>query len=292
MIYKLFTAALTAFFATTNCYALLVGESYGDAGTVFCSGKSQDIKDCDTTLGASGEYGLIMANTDQTTSNGIHWGDRFLNFTTKAQSTDDGLTNTKIIITALPKPNDNANKNAAWLCNDYRDLEKHTDWYLPSIDELDKMYVYAKENNLIGNNCKGEASNGAQCFAGTGRDNENLLYWSSTESDSNSEDNAWAKHFSSGERFKGGGKRNNYLVRAIRSFGPSTSPFNALKKEMIQNNRINALQQGIGDQTAKLDNVVEKQNNTDTEVKRLVELINTMSGKFSELIDNIIKKDQ
>jgi hypothetical protein len=82
--------------------------------------------------------------------------------------------------------------NAASVCDNLVS-GGYTDWYLPSKDELDMMYV-----NLH--------------LQGLG--NFNIYYWSSTEDDS---DNAWGQNFGNGHR------RNDYKyypsdVRAVRAF--------------------------------------------------------------------------
>jgi len=223
MLRKL-AATACVFFTITNCYAASVGDSIG-GGTVFCVSDTEDsIKNCRTDKGASGDYGLIMANEDQANldspNKGITWSKEYS--VTNAQSNDDGAANTKIIITA--RPNDDASNNAAWLCHNYKDLEDpNADWYLPSKDELNKMYTYAKANNLIGKNCAGsKAGGGVQCLVG-GYNDDYKIYWSSTELAGDSEYYAWSQYFSGGYQHGYLGKTNYHLgVRAIRVFNPST----------------------------------------------------------------------
>jgi hypothetical protein len=82
---------------------------------------------------------------------------------------------------------------AARLCNDLVE-GGYSDWYLPSKDELDKLFL---NNVLIG---------------GFTYDN---AHWSSSEFDIN---NSWAQFFSSGVANPSGKGVNNFYVRAIRSF--------------------------------------------------------------------------
>ena len=77
------------------------------------------------------------------------------------------------IIAAFPL--DSPGNNAAWLCRNYRDQEGHKDWYLPSKNELNKMYLYAKANNLIGKGCLGSKRGGVQCLVG-GYDDHSKVY--------------------------------------------------------------------------------------------------------------------
>jgi len=67
-----------------------------------------------------------------------------------------------------------------------------TDWYLPSKDELNKLYLQRK---IVGG------------FTGPN-------YWSSTESDGG---NAWGQSFRNGKQ-NHGNKSSTYLVRAVRAF--------------------------------------------------------------------------
>jgi len=80
---------------------------------------------------------------------------------------------------------------AARLCGDLV-LGGYSDWYLPSKDELDQLYL---NRVAIGG------------FA-------NLFYWSSTEFDNGG---AWIQYFLNGNQF-GNGKYDNVVVRAVRAF--------------------------------------------------------------------------
>jgi hypothetical protein len=70
----------------------------------------------------------------------------------------------------------------------------YTDWYLPSKDELDMMYVNLHLQGLGG-------------FA-------NDMYWSSTENESN---DAWSQDFDGGSQFVNS-KNGAPYVRAVRAF--------------------------------------------------------------------------
>jgi pimeloyl-ACP methyl ester carboxylesterase len=207
-------------FCITCCYAdnyrlVSVGESFG-GGTVFCVSQTSDITQCVTT--GSGYAGLIMANEDQVnydsnSAHGVSWSSEYSR--TGAVSFDNGAVNTAAIVAALPY--DNSTNNVAWLCHSYIDsIEKHTDWYLPAKNELNKMYLYAKANNLIGKDCSGSKVGGVQCLLG-GCSNSEGVYWSSTE-DSDNTGNAWFQWFSDGVQFYNSKVYRPFGARAIRAF--------------------------------------------------------------------------
>jgi hypothetical protein len=210
-------------FSINSCYAVAVGDSYG-GGTVFCVSKTADITTC--VPEGTGDYGLIMANEDQVNfdsnpQHGVTWSSAYKAIGVSAQSLDDGATNTAAILAA--HLGDNSGNNAAHLCRSYKDpIEGHTDWYLPSKNELNKMYVYAKAHNLIGKGCSGDRANGVvRCLVG-GYDDPNKIYWSSSECSGGASGDAWFQGFSSGDRGYLNKVLGRFAVRAIRAFNPST----------------------------------------------------------------------
>ena len=83
------------------------------------------------------------------------------------------------------------------------EINGYSDWYLPSIDELEEMYVAIGKGSEDGN------------IGGF----ENTWYWSSSEYDSNDpvSNYAWIVGFDGGFT-TGGGKKNASKVRVIRDF--------------------------------------------------------------------------
>ena len=134
---------------------------------------------------ASVPHGIIAAPSDQSTA--IQWYNGSY-VTTSATGTAIGTgnanTNTIVSVQGL-------GSYAAKLCSDLV-LNGYSDWYLPSKDELNKLYI---NQALVGG------------FADTG-------YWSSSEYALNA---AWGQSFDDGYKFrhsKGGGA----YVRAVRAF--------------------------------------------------------------------------
>jgi hypothetical protein len=154
-----------------------VGESFG-GGIVFY-------------VDGTGQHGLIAATADQST--GIQWYNG--NFTTTgatATAIGTGLANTTAIISSQI----NTGSYAAKLCADYSltvDGFTYTDWYLPSKDELNQLYLNRVAIGGFANN----------------------VYWSSTEFDSNL---AWSQYFENGVQYNFNKNRTYYYVRAVRAF--------------------------------------------------------------------------
>jgi hypothetical protein len=136
---------------------------------------------------ANTQHGLIAATSDQST--GIRWFNGS-NTVTGARGTaiGTGLSNTDTIIA---RQGATATSYAAGLARAYTG-GGYTDWYLPSKDELNKLYL---NRVLVG----GFASD---------------FYWSSTESDAF---NAQIQNFSNNMQ-SGYFKLNTFYVRAVRAF--------------------------------------------------------------------------
>ena len=135
-------------------------------------------------------HGLIASTVDL--SLGIQWYNGVYTTTGATETAlGTGQSNTTAIVT-----DQGVGSYAAQLCNDYTNPDTGTgvysDWYLPSKEELNKLYL---NKTAIGG------------FA-------NGLYWSSSEYDST---NAWGQNFNDGLQFstiKDSGRR----VRAVRAF--------------------------------------------------------------------------
>ena len=163
---------------------IVIGEAYqgGIIAYILVSG--------DPGFDAITPHGLIAANTSQST--GILWryDDGNYNYiSTGATGTaiGTGLANTNTIIV---EQSGAATSYAAGLARAHNG-GGYTDWYLPSEDELDKLYI---NRVAIGG------------FTSSG-------YWSSTDAEAN----AWYLYFADGVLYYG--PKNNLLrVRAIRAF--------------------------------------------------------------------------
>lgn len=130
-------------------------------------------------------HGIIAAPSDQSTS--ILWDDgAFLVTGASGIALGTGNANTTTIVTAQ-----GAGTYGAKLCDDLN-LNGYTDWFLPSKDELNKLYI---NRVAIGG------------FA-------NAFYWNSTENDMVS---AWLQSFTDGSQFPGS-KNIAARIRAIRTF--------------------------------------------------------------------------
>ena len=162
-------------------YTPNIGETYqgGKVAYVLQSG--------DPGYDATTPHGLIAATSDQST--GIRWYNGSYT-TTGATGTaiGTGLSNTNTIIASQGAT---ATSYAAGLARAYTG-GGYNDWYLPSKDELNILYI---NKVAIGG------------FAG-------VRYWSSTEAGNNF---AWWQEFQSGG-YLNSNKSNSYYVRAIRAF--------------------------------------------------------------------------
>jgi hypothetical protein len=139
---------------------------------------------------------LVVDTNDLSTS--APWATSNVNIS-NVESTWDGLTNTANLIAAGGAGGITAG-TAAVLCDTSTNNGK-TDWYLPAIDELNKLFNNRWEV------AQGITSSGGTQLAFTS-------YWSSTEYDSST---LWYFFFSSGGAFNAF-KNSTYYVRAVRKF--------------------------------------------------------------------------
>jgi curli biogenesis system outer membrane secretion channel CsgG len=123
------------------------------------------------------------------------WGARGTDVKGTSTTTGNGKANTQRVVSALAEREEDG---AALLCS-VLDINGYTDWFLPSMGELDLMYKNLKERGL------GGFGNG--------------YYWSSTQFDSNF---VWVQRFGDGEQFHRlsdfGSKDAARSIRACRQF--------------------------------------------------------------------------
>ncbi|NUM31959.1 MAG: DUF1566 domain-containing protein [Bacteroidetes bacterium] len=135
----------------------------------------------------NGKHGLIAASTDQHTN--IQWcTGSCLATNATATALGTGKTNTQTIVSINKTGN-----HAAAIC-DKLVHNGFDDWFLPSKDELNFLFIQ-KEAGRIGNFLAEE-------------------YWSSTEDD---KDRAWHQHMGNGSTHNEV-KVNAACIRAIRAF--------------------------------------------------------------------------
>ena len=158
------------------------------------------LQDGDTGYVEGETHGLIAAVQDQSY---IRWyNGSYSNTGATGTAVGTGSTNTTTIIT---EQGATATSYAAGLARAYT-AGGYTDWFLPSKDELNKMYLKQTDINTTAS-------------ANSGSDFANVYYWSSTE---NSYVRAWSQNFDTG--FSPPGYQTvslkvitNY-VRAVRAF--------------------------------------------------------------------------
>ena len=148
----------------------------------------------DVGYDANVQHGLIAAPTDQ--SDGVAWG-CYGTLISGADGTaiGTGSQNTADILAGCSGTN-----IAAYLC-DTLTLGGYNDWFLPSKDELNKLYENIGQGNALGlGNIGGFAASS---------------YWSSTEYDNS---NAWTQYFNVGNQYSYYKPSNYFNVRAVRAF--------------------------------------------------------------------------
>lgn len=151
----------------------------------------------------SGQHGLVCAKTDQST--GVRWSAGTpTNTMARGDGTKAGFMNTAIIISN--QGYGDGNTYAARICSELQITEggkTYGDWYLPSKEELNLMYI----NRTTINNTA--TANGGISFTTSS-------YWSSTETGN---DYAWRQNFDNGVQGIGNKELAVAIrVRAIRAF--------------------------------------------------------------------------
>jgi hypothetical protein len=167
-----------------------VGDFYG-GGVVF-----HLFVDGEIGYVAGETHGLIAAVADQ--SSGIRWYNGSY-VTTGATSTAVG-TGSANTTTIIAEQGATSTSYAAGLARAYTD-GTYTDWFLPSIDELNLMYDNIGQGNVLELGNVGNFSN--------------VSYWSSTE---NGHHTAWMQGFGNYGGQNSNYKYKAYYVRAVRAF--------------------------------------------------------------------------
>ena len=150
----------------------------------------------------SGWNNAGVSAADPTRKWGGYGSDNCSPCTALATAIGSGYKNTRAIVLA----NNPDTNNAASLADSYTATVRGVvvdDWYLPSLDELNQMYI---QRDVIGG------------FSSS-------YYWSSTENDWR--ENARRQNFNDGENGSASGRLAEMLVRPIRAFAPPPLPATA-----------------------------------------------------------------
>jgi len=175
--------------ATNNVTTYSVGD-FAHGGVVFW-------------VDETGQHGLVCAKEDQ--NSGMRWyAGTSGNTQAKGDGPFAGKANTVIIIAALVAIGDDGNTYAARICNELQITEEgktYGDWYLPSKEELNLMYLNKSVIDATA------IANGGSAFSFN-------IYWSSSEIINVS---AWVQDFGNGNQ-SSGPKLHSNRVRAVRAF--------------------------------------------------------------------------
>ncbi|MCH8546286.1 MAG: DUF1566 domain-containing protein [Cryomorphaceae bacterium] len=135
-----------------------------------------------------GSGGGLVAAPESTEWTNVQWGCGGTLVNASAQNEGQGSANTTAILNGCSEAD-----IAAALCNELV-YDGYEDWFLPSRNELGRMYINLKDKNLGGLSSE--------------------FYWSSTEVDDNA---AIFADFNNGG-LSSGDKSNSFRVRAVRAF--------------------------------------------------------------------------
>ncbi len=187
-------------YAGTSAGWINIGPPSVNIGDVYGGGKlAYLLVSGDPGYDANVAHGLIASNSDNGPGGmGLSWNYNAANNITNATATalGTGLANTNTINTV-----NGGSGYAAYYARAYTG-GGYNDWYLPSKDELNKLFL----NNLaIGG------------FT-TSQNNQGSWYWSSSET---SQSTVWTQDFynlTQGPQSNTSQKNSNYRIRAIRKF--------------------------------------------------------------------------
>jgi hypothetical protein len=153
-------------------------------------------------------------NTNNCRENSIYSGDSTAQAASRTAATaiGMGMANTNQIYDRLTTAGSVATSSyAAGIAWAYANNSK-TDWFLPSIDELNELCKYARNTGQApggGTQCAGGSSPTSDGFASSD-------YWSSSDSDGLRR--AWGQGFYNGQPSRDYFKVNAYRVRPVRAF--------------------------------------------------------------------------
>jgi hypothetical protein len=188
------TYTVTAADTSTQTYAVTVTVDAAAIGQDYGGGKiAYILQSGDPGYDPGQTHGLVAAKADQ--SAGIVWS----NVTSTAVGTTGTALGTGQANTTAIVGQPGCTGGAAYLC-DHLEAGGRSDWYLPSLDELSKLYL---NRAVIGGFADADWSDG---------------YWSSSEYDA---DEAWRQGFFGVGTPVRGAKANDFIsarVRAVRSF--------------------------------------------------------------------------